>query len=310
MSVLGTIFDVPVSLAKGVSKVARGIGGGIEDAYNTVTADPGAEDERRRKELLYRQSQLAGGFADRTQRGYMGLGQRGAGALDMLQGQAMGQNSISAEQLRQGLQQQQAAQMSMAAGASPRNAAGAARTAAIQMGRAGAGLAGQQALAGLQERAQAQQAYGNLIQGLRGQDLQAALGSRQNAIAGYGAQNAGAAEKSWWEKYGPAAQAGASAIASAVSDRRLKTDIKDASKDAKQTLGKLKPYTFAYKDEKYGAGRQTGVMAQDLERAGLGHAVIDTPSGKMVHGAKLATSLAALMPNLHERLSKLEAKGK
>ncbi len=43
------------------------------------------------------------------------------GTIGSLQAIANGQNSVSAEQLRQGLQQQQAAQMSMAAGAAPQN---------------------------------------------------------------------------------------------------------------------------------------------------------------------------------------------
>ena len=63
----------------------------------------------------------------------------------------------------------------------------AARTAAMNMGRMSTGLAGQQALAGLQERQQAQKALSDLIMQQRGQDMQVALGSRQNANAALGA---------------------------------------------------------------------------------------------------------------------------
>ena len=47
-------------------------------------------------------------------------------------------------------------------------------------------------------------------------------------------------------------------------------------------------------------------MAQDLEEAGLGHAVEDTKGGKRVNGSKLALAIAAMFPGLNDRLSKLE----
>jgi len=136
------------------------------------------------------------------------------------------------------------------------------------------------------------------------QDLNATLGARQGAIQGYGAGNAGAPEKSFLEKYGPAIQSGASAIA--ASDRRLKKDIKDGDRDANKAIEGLRAYAFTYKDAKHGGGRQMGVMAQDMSRAGLKHAVIDTPDGKMVHGAKAATSALALVGALGRRVAKLE----
>lgn len=269
-------------------------------------------------------------FAAQARASYGDLTQRAGGSLDYLQGQAQGQNSVSAEQLRQALQQNQAAQLSMAAGASPHNAAMAARTASIQSGRLGAGLAGAQAQAGLQERNQAQQQYASLLQGLRGQDLSAATGSPYTAPT----------PPSMLDKYGPALQAGLNAYIqsrgrqappaaqsaaparpnengaamnsweAAVSDRRLKKDIRDGEGDAEQALGKLKAQSFEYKDTKHGAGRRVGIMAQGLERAGLGHAVIETPQGKAIHGGHLATSLAAMMPGLAKRISALEKQGK
>lgn len=271
-----------------------------------VFADPGADAERQRKEMLYGQAGAAGKFAARGQRNFGVLGTQGNDALAGLRAAAMGQNSVSAEQLKQGLAQNLANQQSMVAGASPNNAAMAARTAAIQSGRLGAGLAGQQAVAGLQERNQAMQQYAAMIEALRQQELQAALQSRQNAMMGYGAQNAGTPEKSWLEKYGPAVQSAGSAIGTAMSDRRLKTDVKDGDDHAGRAASRLGAHLFKYKDEQHGKGQQFGVMAQELERAGLGHAVIDTPNGKMVHGAKLATSTAAMVGSLARRLAKLE----
>ena len=123
---------------------------------------------------------------------------RDVGALNSnvqgLQAIANGQNSVSALQLRQSLQQNQAAQQSMAASAAPQNAAMAARTAAIQSGVLGAGLAGQQAVAGLQERNQAQQQLGSLLLGQRGQDLSASNQANGQVLqAGPG--------QSWYQQY-------------------------------------------------------------------------------------------------------------
>lgn len=271
----------------------------------TGLADPWNISDSTRQNLLAQQGGLSGQFADQSQQNYNALGQQANQGLANLYAQSQGQNSVSALQLQQGLQQNLAAQQAQAASASPQNSAMAARTAAIQSGRLGSGLAGQQAVAGLQERNQAAQQYSQQLSALRGQDLNAALSARQNAESGYGAGNTGAPQKSWSETYGPAIIAGASA----VSDERLKTKVKDGSKAARNALEGLSAHTFAYKNEaKHGRGKQLGVMAQDLERAGLGHAVMNTPHGKMVHGAKLATSLAAMMPGLDARLSKLEGK--
>lgn len=175
--------------------------------------DAAQQAEAERKKLLYAQALSAGALADRSTSNYLRYGQQGQQALDYLQGQVQGQNSVSALQLQQALQQNQAAQQSMAAGASPRNAAMAARTAMINSANLGAGAAGQAALAGLQERNAANQAYGSLLGTLRGQDQATAVGSRQNAMMGYGAANAGTPQPSWIQQYGPAIQAGLSAYA-------------------------------------------------------------------------------------------------
>lgn len=275
--------------------------------YNPLSwfDDPGNDAEKQRKERLYGQADAAGRFADAAQTNFNASTALGNGALSRLGDIANGQNSISAEQLRQGLQQSLAGQQSMAASASPRNAAMAARTAAIQSARLGAGMAGQQALAGLQERQQAQQQYAALLGQMRGQDAQVALGARGNALSGYGAGNAGPQEKGWIEKYGPAVT-GALTAGAALSDERHKTDVRDGDGEANRAIDALKAYVFKYRDEKNGRGDQVGVMAQELEGAGLGHAVMDTPGGKMVHGAKLATANTAMLAALGARVAKLE----
>ena len=259
--------------------------------------------DKTKGNLLTQQGSVAGRFADQGQASYNQYGQQGNASLAGLQRIANGQDSVSAEQLRQGLQQQQAAQTSMAAGASPQNSGMAARTAAIQNARLGAGLAGQQAVAGLQERNQAQGQYAQMLQGLRGQDAQVIGQARGQAMQGYGqgAPPPKEPEKSNLEKAG-----GAIWGLGAFSDRRLKKDIRNGEADSAKVLRGLKAYAYEYKNKEHGEGRRVGIMAQDLEKAGLKHAVIDTPRGKMVHGAHLATSLAALMPGISKRLDRLE----
>lgn len=257
---------------------------------------------------------------------------------------ASGQDSVSAEQLRQSLQQNQAAQMSMAAGARPGNSAMAARTAALSAGRQGYGLAGQQAVAGLQERrdalagqlgalgggAQAQQGFmagqagvqqamqqGSLAQ--RQQDYQAATAGQSTALSGYGGieqQRGGRYSAMLGVSPGPSSSeklmqvGGTVAQMYAASDRRLKKDVRDGRPAAAKLLKALKSATWRYKNEEFGEGDQLGIMAQDLERGGAGHAVVDTPRGKMVHGAKLATALAATLPVLDERIRKIEKRSR
>lgn len=267
--------------------------------------DPGAESEsaKRQREMLEQQGAAASGFAGVGEQGYGATGIEAQQARDYLRRVANGQDSLSREQLRQGLQQQLAMQRSYAASAPPSNQAMAARTAANNMGRASSGMSGNAAMAGIQERNAANLALNDAILKQRQQDMQVALDSRRNAISGYGGA---APEKSWIEKYGGAIAGGAAAM----SDERLKEDIKGGDSAAKRALEGLRAYTYRYKDEKHGKGKQFGPMAQDLERAGLKHAVIDTPDGKAVHGAKAALSSLALVAALGRRVSKLEGKRK
>jgi hypothetical protein len=162
-----------------------------------------ADPEEARKRKLGRQANQASAFADLGQAGYSALGDEMAAVRGRLGELASGKNSLATEQLRQGLQQQQAMQRSAAASAMPNNAAMAARIAANNMGRNAYGMAGQAAQAQLAERMQANQLLGQMGLQQRGQDLQAALGSRGNAITALGAGQMGPPEKSWLEKYGP-----------------------------------------------------------------------------------------------------------
>lgn len=255
------------------------------------------------RENLNNQGGMSSWFADSGQENYGRLGQEADANRAMLRDQASGKVSLSGEQLRQGLQQNMAAQRSMAASASPNNSAMAARTAAMQMGRQGAGLSGAAATAGIQERRSAQDALAQQILAQRGQDMNVALGSRQNAISAYGGIKP---EDNLIDKYAGGVAAGFGMLTK--SDRRAKHEIADGDGKAKKILEGLKAHTYKYKNEKDGKGDQFGPMAQDMEAAGLGHAVIDTPDGKMVHGAKAAISGLALTAALAKRVKKLEGK--
>ncbi len=264
-------------------------------------ADESASSTQKRNNLN-NQGGMASWFADNAQNKYGDLGAEGDRARQMLWDQATGKTSVTGEQLRQGLQSLYGQQRSMAASASPQNAAMAARTAMVNSARLGGAASGQAALARLQEQQMAQRALQDAILGQRAQDQSVALGSRQNAIQAYGGTTP---DKSWLEKWGQPISAGLGAIA--TSDERAKNGIKSADSDAGKILRGLKAYSFKYKDEKHGSGEQFGVMAQDLERAGLKHAVIDMPDGtKAVHGAKLSTANTAMLAALGKRVAKLE----
>jgi hypothetical protein len=259
-------------------------------------------DQRNQLTGLGRDAEVTAGENQQRFNTLGGQADAQAGYLNRI---ASGQESIAREQLRQGLQQNVAAQRSLAAGAAPQNAAMAARTAAMNMGRQGMGMSGQAAMAGIQERRAANEALTQLLMQQRQQELQSALGNRQ---IGLGAYTGTTPEASNLEKWGPAAAGGAGMLAKVMSDERLKKDIKNADDEANEIVGKLKPYRYSYKDEKHGKGSQFGVMAQELERAGLGNVVENTPEGKAVNGARLAAANTAMISALGKRLAEIEKK--
>jgi len=156
---------------------------------------PGEEQQRAG---LMQQGAASGNFADMGER-LFGLGSGELAAeTGYMRDLARGRQSVSAEQLRQALGQNVAAQSSMAAGAAPQNQAMAALQASRNAMQLGSGLAGQQALAGIQERQAAQQALAQMLIAQRQQDLQAALGGRQTAVAGYGGITPGQSTLEKW----------------------------------------------------------------------------------------------------------------
>lgn len=263
--------------------------------------------------------------------------QRQQALIDMLGAQARGEGpsmaNLAAEQASQrGVSQQQAM---LASGRG--NQAGAARAAAQQAGALQGSIAGNAAQARVQEQLGAQNALGNALNAYRGQNQQLALANQQAEMgnrqlqqsgiqnllaqslqqAGMQQQGGMGLEAQRTQRYMGAMGAptqneqlmqgiigGASML---FSDERLKENIEDGDEAANTLMRGLQAYSYDYKNKDHGSERQLGVMAQDLEKV-LPQAVIDTPTGKAVHGAKLAGALAAALPTLEKRLSKLEKK--
>lgn len=265
------------------------IANGFGRIYDGIT---GAGDESESAKQLRQGLQQLG---DEGRAGYNALGAEAAQSRNYLRDQAMGKNSVSAEQLRQGLQQQQAQMQSMAQGGPASSAAMNARTAMLGAGRAASGMAGNAAMAGLQERNAAQQAWANSILGARGQDVQAALGA-------YGATKP---EGSTLDKWGNAIIGG---IGAAFCDAQLKTDVTEAGVQVDEMLDALRPLEFRYLDDKHGEGIRTGIMAQDLQKSPAGERlVIETADGLGIDLARTVPALLAVVARLNERIKVLEA---
>lgn len=115
------------------------------------------------------------------------------------------------------------------------------------------------------------------------------VGKENQALAQYGIDK-GSQDKQKGAIIGAAGSMGAAFL----SDETEKKDIKPVSEDhVEDFLGSLsKPKTFEYKDQANGAGRRTGVMAQDLHSA----AVQDRGDGKkqVDVGALLGDIMASL----------------
>jgi hypothetical protein len=118
--------------------------------------------------------------------------------LDRLHRQMNGQDSQSAAELQRSYGQATGNQLGIAASARPGQGPMAARIAAQNVGRMQAGMAGDQALAGIAERNAATGMYGQLAGMARGQDMQQLgqndaynLALRQQELANAGQQQAG-----------------------------------------------------------------------------------------------------------------------
>lgn len=139
----------------------------------------------------------------------------------------------------------------------------------------------------------------------------AALQSQGNLLGAQGGFNNASAGLTGQQMQGQQAMIGglmqgASSAASmaAMSDKSAKKNISGG--DPQKFLDALKAHSYNYKEpEKYGAGKQLGVMAQDVEK-GAPQMVLDTPQGKMIDFSKAGGPMLASLANLNERLENLE----
>jgi len=203
------------------------------------------------------------------------------------------QRSEAAQQVAQGVQQQQSGLMGL--GAQSRGPfSGAARqqfgAAASQAGMLGAG---QMAMADV-----------GALQGLE-QDITAYedLGEQQRTGFGLGEEqrrNSFAAQR-----LATLGQIGGG-VASAFqkSDERTKTDIEPGEEDIRKMLDSIEAYKFKYKGDDED---RVGVMAQDMEKTPMGRSsVVDI--GGVKHIMEDPSKSLAMMKYLDERIKKLEGK--
>lgn len=136
--------------------------------------------------------------------------------------------------------------------------------------------------------------------------------NQKNADSGQAAKQMDYAQRQDDRTYGMLGSAlgGFGSMALLASDRHVKKDIKAGDRAVERTLSALAAKTYAYKDERHGAGPQVGIIAQDLERTPLGRsAVVPHPEGfRAVDVPRgLSISLAGLA-NLNKRLQAVEGK--
>ncbi len=185
--------------------------GWLGDIGNFLTNRPGEKEQRQG--LL--------GMGQTGQANYNRLGTALNDQHGYMQRIARGEESVSAKQLADALQQNLGAQQSMAAGAAPQNAAMAGLHASRNAMNLGAGLAGQQAVAGIQERQAAQDALTRALLAQRGQDQGSAMGGYQNMQPGaswldrFGGAVMGAGQLAYGALRGPSGGAGGGQTAKA-----------------------------------------------------------------------------------------------
>lgn len=94
------------------------------------------------------------------------------------------------------------------------------------------------------------------------------------------------------------------------SDRRLKKNVSRGDGDAQDLLDHLTAKSFDYKNPSHGrGGRETGVMAQDVERSRAGRTFVrDTAKGKELDPVAGFGSVLAMLSTMNDRMKKLEGR--
>jgi len=162
---------------------------------------------------------------------------------------------------------------------------------------------------------QANLGYSQLGQQVQGEQLQAHMQGQQAGLESYqqamqDAQNNSQGVKDVIGTVGSTV----GSVFSAISDRRLKTDVRNAGgTEADHFLASLHPSSYRYRnpaDEPSptpSGGRYLGVMAQDVERGPTGHTIVrDTPRGKMIDQVPAMSAVLAGLGRINERLSAIE----
>ena len=197
-------------------------------------------------------------------------------------------------------------------------------------GMYGQGLAAQQGLIGqrqgmLQSEIAQQAGLTGQMAGMTGAQLQDIVAQQNMAqekdlaerglLAQQQASAANAPQKP--SQFGQVLQTAAAVapVVAAFSDKNLKKNIKKAKdkdlmnpKEIDGFLNDLYAYQYNYKDSNHGAGKQVGVMAQDLEKTQLGKQMVeDTPEGKQINAAKGLGLAMASQARLNQRLNSIGA---
>lgn len=90
-----------------------------------------------------------------------------------------------------------------------------------------------------------------------------------------------------------------------MSDERSKTDVEDARSMIDEFLKSLQPKSYRYKEpEKYGAGKQLGFMAQDLEREPVSESWVqeDNEGTKRVDYSRAIPAILAALARIDEKV--------
>lgn len=223
----------------------------------------------------------------------------GANAGEYLQNANRAAQGMAAEQAglasRQGAREQIKAMRT--AGMNP--AASAAR-AGQQAGRNYAGTFGQGVQSGIGQYMQGTNQFAN-----QGAEMAGRRATGAGIQMGAGQQQKATADATKQGTFNIGQQALGAALS--LSDEREKTGIEPEKNDRiAQILAKIDPVRFKYKDEANGSGEQVGVTAQNLEAAGLGGAVEETPDGtKMVDGAKVENFNLDAIKMLSDRVEEI-----
>jgi hypothetical protein len=91
--------------------------------------------------------------------------------------------------------------------------------------------------------------------------------------------------------------------AAAMSDERQKKNV--TGFDSEGFLSHFQGNSFEYKDPKFGKGKQSGVMAQEMEKA-MPQAVMETGQGKAIDYGKVAGPILASLADMNERMKRME----